>query len=112
MSSLIVNKGSDAEFILAYKDAAGEPIDLTGRTVLVFDEVIVGATSRRGVQVVGIKDKITGTVTNGAGGIVTLKLDGTDPIPVGKYSFRVQLNEGTGNDIESLATPLIYLDIR
>lgn len=113
MSSLIVNRGSDADFVLTWKDENGDPVDLSGKTVTVFDEVVVSTCSKvRGPVSGDITNRITGQVTDGPNGIVTLHLEGTTPIRVGKYAFRVQLNEQSGEAINSLATPLIGLEIR
>jgi hypothetical protein len=113
MSSLVVNRGSDAEFVLTWKDENGDPVDLTGKTVTVFDEIVVGTCSKvRGPNSGDIANRITGEVTDGPNGIVTLYLEGTNPIRVGKYAFRVQLNNQSGEVVSSLATPLIGLEIR
>lgn len=99
MSSLIINRGSDASFPMVWEDALGVPLDLSGRVVEILD-----ASSP-------IAANLTGEVTDGLNGVVTLYLEGTEPIRVGKYLFRVQLNTIT-IPVDSISTPLINLEIR
>jgi hypothetical protein len=113
MSCLIVNRGSDAEFLMSWKDKTGNPIDLSGRTVAILDESTISVCHKvKGSTAGDITSRITGTVTDGPNGVVTLHLEGTKPIKVGKYTFRVQINEESGETVNSLATPLIELEIR
>jgi hypothetical protein len=112
MSSLVVNRGSDADILLYWKDENGDPLDLTGMTVTVFDETVIGGQCSRGPATVEITNKLTGLVTDAENGEVTLHLEGTTPIQVGRYAFRVQMNMQSGQAINSLATPLIKLEIK
>lgn len=113
MSSLIVNRGSDATFTLTWTDSSGDPIDLSDRAVVVFDEA---SASRSGPPASEIQGRITGQVVDGPNGVVELHLEGTEFIRVGKYVFRVQLNKPVpgdpGDQVDSISTPLINLEIR
>lgn len=95
MSTLIVTRGSDADFVMTWTDQNKDPIDLTAMTVVIFD-----ADNR-------IKDRLSGSVTNGLAGEVTILLEGTSPIQTGSYKFRVQVNSAD----RSLATPIINLAV-
>lgn len=96
-----VTSGSDVVLTVALADppvgeASGAPIDLTGRTLAVFDE------SR------AIAGRITAQVTNPTGGELGVRIEGTAPIPRGMYSFRVQINAAGG---ESIGLPVFNLTV-
>lgn len=73
-----VTRGSDIEFDCTLTDEGGA-VDLTGGSVAFLDvsDSLVG--------------RITGVITNAVAGQVRVRIEGTDPLIVGTYCFRVQV---------------------
>jgi hypothetical protein len=92
MAEIIITRGSDKTLELTWNDADGEPINLTGHSIGVFDVEGLSAS------------KITATIVNANTGRFDVKIEGSTPISVGDKSFRVQITP-TGGD--STASPEI-----
>lgn len=97
MSTLNVTRGSDASFVFTWKDVDKAPIDVSGMEVVILDPSTEVAA------------RLSGEITEGISGVVTIFLEGTDPIKTGRYNFRVQLNTLAG---QSMATPQLTLVVR
>lgn len=93
---ITITRGSDYSFQVGFKATAETPLVLTGAAVNLLDvpTALVG--------------KITATITDEAGGIVTVSLAGATPIDVGYYIMRVQVIPTDGI---ARATPEIKLNI-
>jgi len=94
MTILRVTSGSDVRIVLAIT-SEGAPVSLVGRTVEVF-----GAAPQ-------IEGRVSATITDAAGGAFEVLVEGTAPIPVGTYGFRLQIN-GPG---DSIGLPLMNLKV-
>jgi hypothetical protein len=96
MISLTVNKGSDLTSLITINDEDGDPINLTGRSIVFFDVAS------------GLQSRLTGQRTDAVNGEFEIKVEGSAPIETGEYKFRLQLNT-TGGD--SLALPIFDLNV-
>lgn len=93
-----ITKGTDIRLNLTARDEGGA-INLTGRTATVFD------SSRH------LSGRVSAEITDAENGKFTVFIEGTDPIPVGKHQFRVQLNQPDGDEIDSTALPVFLMEI-
>jgi len=73
-----VTRGSDVVFDCTITDEGGA-VDLTGGSIAFLDlsDSLIG--------------RITGVITNAVAGQVRVTIEGTDPLLVGTYCFRVQI---------------------
>lgn len=94
MTLLKVTSGSDVRVTLAMADGSG-PIDLSDRTVNVF-----GVAPE-------LAGRITATITDATGGLVEVHVEGSDPISLGTYAFRIQILKGG----DSIGLPLFNLRV-
>jgi hypothetical protein len=78
--------GSDLELRFAFTDEAGDAVPVSA------PEIILAEGALRG--------RIT-TVTDGAAGLVTAFIDGSVPMPVGVYGFRLRVTLSDGSTIAS-----------
>jgi len=85
MAEIELVRGADKDLVLLLKDSVGDPIDISGRTLLIFD------VSR------ALLGKVSGAITDGPAGELSIHVEGTTPIPLGLHSFRVQLTAGTAS---------------
>ena len=85
MAEVEAIRGADKDFVIRLKDANEEPIDITGRTLLFFD--ISPSLSGR----------VSGSVTDGLNGEISVHVEGTVPLPLGLHSFRLQLSAGSAS---------------
>lgn len=86
MSEYVINKGSDLEMRMIWTDDAG-PVNLTGYAVAIYD-----AHPK-------IAPHVTAEITDAAGGVVSVRMDWDESMPVGGIMhFRVKLRSGT-NDV-------------
>ena len=83
-------RGSDLTFNMVWSN--GSPIDLTNYDVEFLDVDPA------------LQDRITYTFLDPTQGEIEVQIEGTDPVTVGKRSFRVQITSPSG---DSIATPLI-----
>jgi hypothetical protein len=88
--------GSDLVLTVTLTDDGG-PVNLTGRSVAVFDTAD---------QLLG---RVSAAITNAAAGVITVSVEGSDPLPVKIYTFRVQINQANGN---SIGLPLFQLSVK
>ena len=79
MTVFSVTRGSDVSLQFVVSDELGDPIDLTGGSIAFLD-VSDALVSR-----------ISGAITNAASGQVVVSIEGTIPLVVGDYGFRVQI---------------------
>jgi hypothetical protein len=91
---LKVTSGSDVRVTLAVADDSG-PIDLTDRQITVF-----GVSP----QLLG---RISAAITDPLTGMVDVLVEGTNPIDVGTYGFRIQLTR----DGQSIGLPAFSLRV-
>lgn len=99
MIQLQTTSGSDVTVIVTLTDESGA-VNLSGRTLTVFN------VSRK------LTGRVSAQITNAASGVITAKVEGTDPLPVGTYSFRLQVNLQAGSDKESIGLPLFELSVQ
>jgi hypothetical protein len=99
MISLSATRGSDVVSVITMKQPNNTPIDLTGRTIAFFD-IPTNLTGR-----------ISGSIIDATAGKIQVNVEGTDPITLGNYIFRLQINAGTAPNIDSLALPKIELKV-
>jgi hypothetical protein len=95
MSTITITRGSDQEFRFEFTDEDNDPIPLLeGSEVNILDTNKV------------VEDRFSGEVTDAAGGVVVVSFEGTSPIKVGSYKFRVQVTGVGGNSIATLPMTL------
>jgi hypothetical protein len=99
MISLSATRGSDVVFVITMKQPNNTPIDLTGRTIAFFD-IPKNLTGR-----------ISGSIVDATAGKIQVNVEGTDPITLGNYIFRLQINDENVSNVDSLALPKIELRI-
>ena len=87
VSIIPVNAGTTLTFEMRWKEQNGDPTDLTGS---VLDAVQVHAS---------LAGKLTFTLSDAAGGIVQVRLDGADPLPRGDYTWRARRTPVGGDEI-------------
>lgn len=87
MSRVTITSGSDLTLRFAFTDGAGDAVAVSA------PEIILAEGALRG--------RCTATLTNGAGGLVTAFIEGSLPIPVGVYGFRLRVTLGDGSTIAS-----------
>lgn len=85
-----LNMGSDANLTVNIDDDNGD-IDLTGREVSIF-----------AVDNNSFADRVSAEITDAGNGEITIFIEGTDPIPIGYYRFRLQI---IGVDSDSIGLP-------
>ena len=88
--------GSDLVLTVTLTDDSG-PVDLTGRSAAVFD---VSAQ---------LISRVSASITNPATGVITVSVEGSNPLPVKTYTFRVQINQPNGN---SIGLPIFQLSVK
>lgn len=86
-------RGSDLSFNLTLD------IDLSGRSIALLD------VSR------GIAGRVVAEITDPVDGKAVVRVEGTDPIAVGRHEFRTQFNLPDGGDIDSLALPVFFFEV-
>lgn len=99
MISLETTSGSDVTVVVTLTDNSGA-INLSGRTLSIFN------VSRK------LENRVTAQITNAASGIITVKIEGSDPLPVGQHSFRLQVNLQQGGTRESIGLPEFQLSVQ
>lgn len=93
-----ITRGSDITVSVTLSDDDGV-INLTGATLSFFDV----RTELDGL--------LTGEITDASNGVVEIKIEGTSPINVGVYRFRVQLNFPDGGDTTSIGLPMFRIEV-
>ena len=94
MAAIKITSGSDANLQFAFKDSNGIALTVSNPQIIEAG----GALSER----------TTVTLTDGVGGIVNVFIEGTDPLNVGRYPLRVQVELSDGN---TLASKQILIDV-
>ena len=84
-------RGSDILRTLVLKGENDVPINLTGRTVSVFD-----ASE-------GIEGRVSAELDSPIDGRVQLVIEGTIPIKRGRHRFRLQITDPSGETIDGLS---------
>lgn len=86
--------GSDVRLSITISDTSG-PLDLTGWTTNLFDlaQPLVG--------------RVTAQITAPSSGVIAITIDGSTPLSIGRYWFRLQMNSPT----DSLALPQFVLTV-
>lgn len=82
---LCATRGSDVSLTITISDADG-PVDLTSQSVSVFDVVP------------SLEGRVTAAITDAAAGRITVDIEGTDPIDIGRHVFRLRLS-GAGDSV-------------
>ena len=101
MSILIPNitRGSDVSLTVTITDEGG-PVDLSGRELLLFDVNTV------------LDGRITANITDASAGVISLFIEGTDPLPLGRRSFRLQVNNPLSPEgADSIGLPPFILEV-
>ena len=94
MTLLKVTSGSDVRVTLTMANDSG-PIDLTDRGINVFGVA---------PQLAG---RVSATITDATAGVLEVQVEGTNPIAVGTYGFRIQITS-TG---DSIGLPMFNLRV-
>jgi hypothetical protein len=94
MNKVEITSGSDATLQFAFKDGAGTALSVSDPAVITAD----GA----------LENRLTTTLTDGAGGLVSVLIEGTDPMPIGRYALRLQVTLSGGN---TLASKLVIINV-
>ena len=94
-----VTRGSDVTIDVALTDDGGA-VDLTGRSLNVFDETRA------------LNGRVSAEITDAEAGVITIHLEGTDPIAIGVAQFRVQINAPTNGGADSIGLPLFRLEVQ
>lgn len=88
-----VTRGSDIALSLTL--SSGEtPFDLSGYSAQVFDVAEV------------LNGRVTAQIQDGPGGVLSVDIEGTDPIEIGRHMFRVQLVSAVD---DSVGLPAFFL---
>lgn len=94
---IVINRGSDLTFETVWTDAAGEPLDLAGAAVAVYEPHTA------------ISGRITLAISDATGGVISGRVEWADAMPLGRImSFRLRLTRD-GNDT---STPRIWIDVK
>ncbi len=88
-------RGSDHTIKMVWKDSLGDFLDFTGFTLTFFDY---------SPKLVG---RVTGTISLPLEGTLTIKVEGSPPLPLGFHSFRVLLTAGA----DTLSSKRIYFRV-
>lgn len=93
-----VTRGSDVRLIVTISDG-GSPLNLAGRSVVPFEvsEPLI--------------NRVSAEITDAVAGQVTILIEGTDPIPLGRHSFRLQVNAPITGGADSLGLPRFILEV-
>jgi hypothetical protein len=95
-------RGSDIRLTFTYRNppvppaTVGTPADMTGRTFTVFDVAPL------------LTGRVAVTSPEPATGVIEVFIEGTDPLPIGPHSFRVQISAPGG---DSVGLPSITLQV-
>lgn len=89
-------RGSDITLVFTWTTPDDTPFDLTNCTLAVLDAGSV------------ISNRFSARITDAAGGVFEVFIEGSSPIAVGFYDFRVQIVQPDG---DSIATPLMGLNV-
>lgn len=96
MNEITINPGSDLTLTGTWRDAAGQPVDLTGWTIAVFEPHPLAAG-------------MTVEWTNAATGQYRAQLAWNDAMPTGKIAnFRLRITSGT----EDRSSPQIFIGVQ
>ena len=101
MSILIPNitRGSDVSLTVTITDEGGA-VDLTGRELALFDVNSV------------LDGRVVATISDAANGVISLFIEGTDPLPLGRRTFRLQVNNSLSPDgADSIGLPPFILEV-
>lgn len=96
MTTVRATSGSDVSLRFKWKGSDGSPIVLSGYSVevLTASEELVGRASA--------------FVEDASSGYTICSIEGSDPIGVGRYSFRVQVTSAAG---ASLSSESVWLEV-
>ncbi len=89
-------RGSDIRLAITWRTEDGEPLDLTGAEITIIDASP------------GISEVIEPSIVNASAGQIEVFIEGSEPIALGRYNFRVQVNYYAG---DSIATPIIGVQV-
>jgi hypothetical protein len=89
-----ITRGSDAEILFQINDSLGTPFPVFSAVMLEQSPQLKGRLTLQGIDF--------------SLGFLSVKLEGTDPLPVGRYSFRWQANLMTG---DTLGSPEIFVNV-
>jgi hypothetical protein len=93
---IIATRGSDIRLACTWRDGEGNPINMTDVELVILDAPAA------------LEELISVEITQAEAGKFEVFIEGTDPIGLGVYRFRVQRNEISG---DSKATPLFEVKI-
>lgn len=81
MIDLFINRGSDLDFRLTWKDALGAPLDLGESTVTAFEPHPL------------LAEMLSLSITDAPAGVITGRIEWSDDFPTGRYmTFRVRIS--------------------
>jgi hypothetical protein len=86
MTRIEITSGSDLEMQFAFTDEAGDAVPVSSPEIIQEEGPLRGRTT---------------TLTDGAAGLVTAFIDGSEPMPVGVYGFRLRVTLSDGSTIAS-----------
>jgi hypothetical protein len=89
-------RGSDIRLAITWRTEDGEPLNLTGADIDIIDASP------------GISEVIEATITDATAGQIEIFIEGSEPIELGRYNFRIQVNYYAG---DSIATPIIGVQV-
>lgn len=100
MSQIVINKGSDLNFQLDWKNSDGTPFNLTGYTITAYDKLPKTLS-------------ITLTVTSAVNGAISGRIEWMDsyiPSKAGVFTmtFRIKISNGT----DDITTPQITVYVQ
>jgi hypothetical protein len=95
-TEVIFTSGSDGVFTTAFSEDE-TPVNLTGYTADIIDVYKA------------IRERLSPSITDPVNGEVTVLVEGSDPIPPGRYHLRVQVTSPSG---QSMSTERIYIVVR
>lgn len=96
MSNIVnLTSGSDASLQFAFKQSDNSPIVVTDPVIIDISQELAG--------------RLTASLLDGPGGLVQVTLEGTDPLRIQRYYFRVQV---TLADNTTLASERVTINVR
>jgi hypothetical protein len=93
---LHTTSGSDLLLTVTITDTGG-PVDLTGRTLSIFEASAP------------IADRVSASFIDAENGIISIAIEGSNPLPAKTYSFRLQINSFSGS---SIGLPIFFLSVK
>lgn len=88
-NTITATSGSDISLGLTWKQPSGSPVDISDYTAT----MLFGGDE--------LTSRFTYDMTDPTNGVMRVLIEGTTPIDIGVYRFRIQITNGVGSSIAS-----------